>query len=166
MQTISDILDAYGYITSAAVLVGVIYIAYLIIKALAPILYRLGLGISKRKLAIFASGEFGSLKDMLKDSGIFKEKNLIQINKNDLDKAKEYTVFLVHWNEYKDKLDDILLLKSDNTALIIYAPQNEGIIDQQSLEKINSKRNSIIVNMRGRLLNDIFISMMTTGYVK
>ena len=34
------------------------------------------------------------------------------------------------------------------------------------IEKINSERNSIVVNFRGRLLNDILNCMITTCYKK
>ena len=63
-------------------------------------------------------------------------------------------------------IDNILKIKDDSDALIIYAPQEEGLIDRSILEKINLERNSIVVNFRGRLLNDILTCMITTSYVK
>ena len=81
-------------------------------------------------------------------------------------KAESATLKLVHWKPFKAQLDEILRIKSDSDAMIIYAPQKEGFIDDASLEKINSQRNAIIVNFRGRLLNDILTSMNTTSYEK
>lgn len=141
-------------------------VSFLCLRGVIPALYRLGRGISMRDIAVFAEGDnFIRLKDMLVDSGIFKSKRIHQIHKDSLDKAQGYSVFLVQYSHYRDELDDILNLKSDSTALIVYAPPNEVRIDDVGMNKINNKRNAIIVNMRGRLINDILISLITTSYV-
>ena len=115
-------------------------------------------------IAVFASTEYESLKAMLVDSKIFKANNIIQICKDSLKKAERETLFLVHWKEYQGVINDIISIKKDTTALIVYAPQHEGRIeDPEILTKINSQRNSIIVNFRGRLLNDIIVSLITTS---
>ena len=44
---------------------GFIYTIILIIKGVIPVWYRLGMGLSKRKIAVFATTEFDSLKDLL-----------------------------------------------------------------------------------------------------
>ena len=136
------------------------------IKGVIPVWYRLGRGLAQRKIAIFAENDYSSLKKMLVDSNLFQEKNIVQINKGDIKKAKNFSVFLVHWETFKYQIPVILSLKNDNTTLVIYAPVDEGSIDKDVLKEINLERNSIIVNFRGRLLNDIFVSMMTTGYAK
>lgn len=153
-----------GGIATLVMIAGFLYVAYLILRGVLPVWYRLGVGLSKRKVAIFALTEFESLKSMLVDSKLFKEKNIVQIQENSLQKAETFTLFLVHWRDFQDKIGDILALKKDYAALVIYAPQNEGIIEDPTLEKINSHRNAIIVNFRGRLLNDILISLVTTSY--
>lgn len=98
------------------------------------------------------------------DSKIFS--STIQINKDDINKAEKETIYLVYWNEFKENIDDILRLKKDSTPLIIYAPSKDGRIDDNDMEKINSHRNSVVVNFRGRLLNDILTSIITTSYDK
>ena len=50
--------------------------------------------------------------------------------------------------------------------MIIYAPQSEGFIDESVVNILNLQRNTIIVNLRGRLLNDTLVSMMTTSFKK
>jgi hypothetical protein len=57
-------------------------------------------------------------------------------------------------------------MKDATTPLIIYAPRDGWSIDSIDFDKINSHPNATIVNLRGRLLSDIVISMITTGYVK
>lgn len=137
---------------------------YLAWSGVLPVLYKLGKGISNREIAIFASGEYGSLKTVLMESKIFKEKNIKQVHKNHLSSSENNDIFLVHWSEYKENIDEILRFKKNRTALIVYAPQNEGRIPDDVMAKITSQPNSLVVNFRGRLLNDILISLMTTGY--
>ena len=103
---------------------------------------------------------------MLVDSHLFKPKNIVQIDRQSLKKAESVTLLLIHWKPFKAHIDEILRIKKDSAAMIIYAPQKDGFIDNGSLDKINAERNAIIVNFRGRLLNDILTSMITTSYEK
>lgn len=153
---------------STLFMVGVfLYSIYLVMRGIIPIWYRLGKGLAGRSIAVFAdTSEFNSLRDVLVDSKIFRSKNIHQMTVDSINKAEGYTVFLVHWNKYKDKIDDILRLKKDSTALVVYAPQNEGFIEPEKMNLINSHRNSIVVNFRGRLINDILVSLITTVYGK
>ena len=154
-----------GGVSTILIILSFCYTMFLVVKGVLPVWYRLGIGLSKRKIAIFASKEYESLKSMLVDSKIFKERNIMQVNENDLNKAANESIFLVHWKDYHHKIDDILRIKKDSTALIVYAPQNEGRIEPPDImEKINSHRNTIVVSFRGRLLNDIMVSLITTGY--
>ncbi len=171
MQTIISFFNhpffiIVGGITTSLAIVGTVYTLYLVIKGVLPVWYRLGMGLSRRKIAIFAEEEYNNLKSMLIDSNIFVSKNIVKIDKQSIKKAETITLLLVHWKCFEQEIDNILKIKKDSDALIIYAPQPEGRIDNNNLEKINSERNSIIVNFRGRLLNDILTCMMTTSYEK
>ena len=132
---------------------------------ISPALWRLGKGLACRKIAVFAeANNFNSLKNLLIDSNLFKEKNIIQIATNELKKAEKYSLFLAHWKSIASHLDSILSVKKDGTALLIYAPQEEGFISKEAIAKINEHRNVLVVNFRGRLLNDIVLSLITTSY--
>ena len=155
------ILGGIGTLVST---IGAVYIVVMVIRGVFPVLYRLGMGLSNRKIALFAENEFEALKSVLVDSKLFREKNIIKIDKKGLKKARPFSLLLVHWKPFEGELKNILDLKRDNAALIIYAPQSEGFIDKEMVEKINLERNTIIVNFRGRLLNDILTSMITTSY--
>ena len=155
-----------GGLTTLLAVAGLLYTIYLLTKGLLPVWYRLGMGLAKREIAVFATDEFANLKGMLTDSHLFKPKNIVHIDRESLKKAESATLILVHWKPFKAHIDEILRIKSDSDAMIIYAPQKEGFIDDASLEKINSERNAIIVNFRGRPLNDILTSMITTSYEK
>ncbi len=170
MQTLTEFFNQafftiFGGISTILIIMGGIYAIYLFLAGISPVLMRLGKGLSKRKIAIFADTDnFTNLKALLVDSKIFKEKNISHIDKNSLKKAEDITLMLIHWKSFEDKLDKILEIKKDSDALIIYAPQEDGRIDDQDMQKINEHRNTIIVNFRGRLLNDILVSMITTSY--
>ena len=171
MQTIIDFFTAPffvvlgGFITLVTVF-GFIYIVYLALAGILPVLYRLGVALSTKKIAVFADNKFDELKNILVDSQLFKSKNIIKIDSGSIKKAEYVSCYLVHYGAYKNSIDDIIDIKKDNYAMIIYAPQNEGKIDDDILTKLNSQRNTIIVNFRGRLLNDVLVSMITTTVTK
>jgi len=163
----APIIVIIGGISTLIMLSASVYTAYLIIKGVVPVWYRLGKGLSKRKIAIFAlSPQDNELRNLLIDSKIFLKDNIINVTDKELKKASEHTLLLVHYKPFKDCLDRIISNKKDEAALIVYAPRSEGDIDDETMMKINTERNSIIVNMRGRLINDILTCMITTGYEK
>lgn len=170
MQSIIDFFNHPIFIVLGGILILLMLLQmaitiYLFAKGIIPVWIRLGMGLSQRKIAVFAEGdEFGNLKSMLVDSGLFMESNVVKIHKNSIKKAENMTLFLVHWKSFESEIEDILEIKKDPVALVVYAPQSEGKIDTVKLNKINNQSNTIIANFRGRLLNDILISMITTSY--
>lgn len=167
MEYFIKILDVIGYGTTLIVVIALFVGIYKWITGISPALWRLGKGLASRKIAIFAESDgFTSLKNLLIDSNLFKERNIIQITGRELKKAANYTLLLAHWKSISSCLDAILSDKRDETALLIYAPQEEGLILKEDLVKINQHRNVIVVNFRGRLLNDIVTSLITTSYKK
>lgn len=131
---------------------------------ITPIVFRLGIAVWQRKVAIFGSVEkFESLKMSLIDSNIFKEKNIIHISSDNIDKAKDETIFLVDWETFGDKVEQIFSArKNDQTAIVIYAKPTS--IPQGIMNDIANRANTVVVNFRGRLLNDILTSLITTSY--
>ena len=158
------IIGFVGGVSTVWLIISLLYTLCLWSKGILPVWYRLGMALSKRKIAVFATTDFPNLRGMLVDSRLFAPSNIIQIDRASLKKAQSATLHLVHWKDFKMQLDDILRIKRDSDAIIVYAPQSEGLIDAANFDKINAERNAIIVNMRGRLLNDIFTSMITTNY--
>lgn len=161
-------LEILGIIETISWLVVLVFGVWGIIRGFLPVIIRLGKGLSKRKIAIFAKGDISkSLEDLLLDSNLFKQKNIKSITSiGDIGKAESVTIFLVYWVDWKDNIDRILEKKNDNTALIIYAPVDSGNIPQAQMRQISEQRNVTVTRFRGRLLNDIVISMITTTYNK
>ena len=151
-----------GALSTLFMIVSFIIIVFKLLKGTLPVWFRLGMGLSNRKIAIFAETEYQDLKDMLIDSKLFNKNNIIKIGKNSLHRAEQASLHLVHWQAFHEQINDILTIKKDKDALIIYCPGPDKI-DDEKVKLINQKRNIFLVNFRGRLLNDIFIAMMTTA---
>jgi hypothetical protein len=161
-----EFLDWIGRISSAIIVIGILVVIYGWSRGIIPAMVRLGNGFAKRKIAIFAKGDqFISLKDLLVDSKLFKAKNIIQVStKNDFGRAEQSTLYLVFWPDWQNELTEVLQSKKDGYVLIVYAPQEFGFIPKEQMSDLSSRRNVMITNFRGRLLNDIVVSMITTSY--
>ena len=153
-----------GGVLSLAAVLGLIAALYLSVTGVIPVLYRLGTSLSSRKIAIFADDKFTELESILVDSGLVKKRNIIKIDKASMKKADNISFFIVHYLPYKNSIDELISLKKDTDAMIVYAPQDEGYIENEIVTKINSQRNIVMANFRGRLLNDVLVSMMTTSF--
>lgn len=153
-----------GGLTVTLTFLGILYKVVCWFFGITPTVFRLGIALWKRKIAIFGTTEaYTSLKGSLVDSNIFKEKNIIQITTDNVDKAKDHTVFLVDWESYGDKIEQVFLArKNHQTAIVIYA--KPASIPQEKMSDIANRSNTVVVNFRGRLLNDILTSLITTSY--
>lgn len=168
MPSILEILAAIGIIETILLIFGFIWAIILWARGISPALYRLGNGLAKRKIAIFAKGDnLNSLKSLLCDSGLFWKKNIIEItNTNDHGKAEGASVYLVYWHDWVDDINQVLTMKPDQCALVVYAPYDKGRIPDEQMKNLDGKRFSAVTNFRGRLLNDIVTAMITTSYRK
>jgi len=165
--SIKDFFEFYGFVSTFILIIILIVGVVLWFKGILPVLFRLGNGLTKGKIAIFAKGDnLNSLKSLLLDSELFSEKNLIEIrSNNDFGKSEKSTLFLIFWHDWEERdIYEILNKKTDKTALVIYAPRDRGIISEENFKIINKERNVSIANLRGRLLNDIISSLITTSY--
>ena len=136
-------------------------------------LWRLGLGRWARKIAIVADDEtFNVLKIDLTASGIFREKNIKPITRKHLATVRNYSLVIVHYQSFSNEEDIRQLLnnKRSTCGMIFYYPEfNPATGDKipgKMIQEIGEKENTIVVNFRGRLLNDIIITLITTSYQK
>ena len=160
------ILDWVGRVTAVLFLLSIILVIYAWLKGILPALIRLGNGLSKRKIAIFAKGtNLQILVNLLEDTKLLNKRNLIDISSaDDIGRAERATLFLVFWDDWQDTIDEILHAKKDATALVVYAPTGPSSIPPDKFLELNKHRNVMVTNFRGRLLNDIVVSLMTSSY--
>jgi len=151
-----------GALTTLLVFLGFAYRIACWAFCIVPIALRFGIGLQKREVAIFGDDKaFADLKSCLIDSKIFKDKNIHQIR--DLGKAKGKTIFLVDWSSFGSDIEKVFdARKSDQVAVIIFA--NPGSIPQPAMTDIANRANTVVVNFKGRLLNDLLTSLITTSY--
>jgi len=133
---------------------------------ITPVMLRLGVGLARRRIAICADEEtYQSLKATLVDSGIFSEKNVLRILSTNIDKAKDETLYLVDWETFGDHIERVFVARANHqTPIVIYA--KPASIPHEKMASIANRANTVVVNFRGRLLNDILTSLMTTSYEK
>lgn len=131
---------------------------------ISPLVFRIGKALWRRKIAIIGNEQaFSSLKGCISDSGIFHDKNIIHILLDNLDKIKEQSLLLVDWETSGDQIDQIFQnRKNHQTAVIIFA--KAGSIPPEKMSEVASKSNTVVVNAKGRLLNDILTSLITTSF--
>ena len=160
------VLVIIGVIDTLVLIVIISYSIFLWARGVFPVLYRLGNGLAKRKIAIFAKGDnVESIKSLLSDSKLFKQNNIIKIvSRDDLGKVEEASAYLVYWPDWANEINEILNKKPDKCPMIVYAPYNKGRISGEQMQHLDSKRNTVVTNFRGRLLNDIVTAMITTSY--
>lgn len=139
---------------------------------ITPLIWRLGLGRWLRKIAIVANTEvYNQLKKDLVDSGIFREKNISPISSQSLAEVKDRDLLLVHYQSFSEQeIKTILANKKSKAGMVFYypefSPQSGKKIPDEMLKQITNKENTTVVNFRGRLLNDIITTLITTSYEK
>ena len=153
-----------GGLSTLLVIAGILYRISCWSFCIVPIAIRFGIGMHKREIAIFADDKaFGDLEECLTDSKIFKKKNIVLIRNGSIERAKTRTVFLVDWESFGSNIEKVFSLrKNEQTPVVIYA--KPGSIPQDQMSNIANRINVIVVNFKGRLLNDISTLLITTSY--
>ncbi len=155
-----DWADIFSHV--AAFVLGACAIV-LVAMGIVRVLFRMSWALSKNKIAIFSNvNGFDNIRQVLVDSGLFKKKNIHHIDQGRVMAAASMDLFVLHWPCFKEKIDDVLSIKKDAVGLVVYAPQEDGRVTEDNIEKLNQHRNVALVNFRGRLLQDVFVSTITT----
>lgn len=172
-MTIYDLFTHPGFVIISGILtlfllISIVSSVIAFFTGIWPVWFRLGTGLANRNIAVLADNtKFNELKALLVESGIFKEKNITQIfHGGEIKKASDITLLLVYWKDFNKEIDDIISNKKHAAALIVYAPHEDGRLLPDEMNKLSSHRNTILVTFKGRLLNDIVSSVITTAYKK
>jgi len=162
------LLQLVGYTRTVLFIFATLFAIVTWWTGVLPALWRLGNGLARRKIALFARGDnLTSLKALLLDSGLVKSKNIIEIARpEDLGRGDAASLYLVYWHDWAAEIDAILNKKPDKCALIVYSPYDKEKIPTDQMKKLDGKRHTAVTNFRGRLLNDLVASMITTSYEK
>ena len=148
------------------------------------VLARLGTGLQSRKISVIAdSAEYTPLKKDLKDTGVFRENNIRRLKPEDVDTPEKAAaelsdesllIFIYTAPPQKEDqsaeaealrkrqkllLGNILEKKNPKAGLIVYAKTNL----EEMYTTAGNVSNTVIVNTKGRILNDLLNLMMTTS---
>lgn len=162
----------FGGVSATIVLLGFVLNFVFWSLGIWPLLWRLGFGRWARKITIVAKVEvFNQLKKDLVDSGIFRESNISQITSQSLAEVKDSDLLLVDYQSFnEEQIKTILGNKKARAGMVFYFPQfssrNGSRISDEMFKEISDKENTTVVNFRGRLLNDIITTLITTSYEK
>ena len=171
MNIIQPVIDFFnhpifiivGGITVLAAVLGLFCRITCITLGVSPLVFRMGKALWLRKIAIIGDADaYSSLQGCIVGAGIFKENNIIHIPVNNIDEVKAHTILLVDWKTSSDQINYIFTVRQHHTAVIIFA--EAGSIPQETMREIGNKPNTVVVNFKGRLLNDIFNSLLTTSF--
>lgn len=164
------ILEIIGGITAIISLIGLFYVIICWFLGITPLLRRLGLGRWFRKVYIAAQGDsYENLSSDLIDSGVFREKNINQITSESIAKIKDSDLILLDYNSFKeDEIKKIISNKKSKAGLVVYFPikTGSGRIGDEIMELINNEPHTVLVNFRGRLINDLLVTLLCTSYDK
>lgn len=171
MSDIRLFFEIVGAITIIVSISSFFYMVACWILGIAPIVRRLGLGRWYRRVFIAAEGDsYSSLKTDLTDSGVFRERNINQITSKSLNKIKTADLTLVHYQSFtEDQIKNMINNKRNGAGLIFYFPEYNpptNIVPAQVMKLMNSEPQTILVNMRGRLINDLLVTLLSTSYDK
>lgn len=171
MLIIKTLLEAIGLVTTAVAVI--LFFAAVVgwFLGVGPLLYRLGLGRWRRKVSILADGNrFSTLKADLIDSGVFREKNIDHLTEHDLAKVKDCNLLLLHYESFTaNQIKTIIAHKKSEAGLVVYFPEFDPptkMIPKDITRLINNEPHTVLANFRGRLINDILVTLLSTSYEK
>lgn len=168
IHDIAIALEVVGAITAIISILGLFYVVVCWFLGITPMLRRLGLGRWFRKVYIAAKGEaYNNLRSDLIDSGVFREKNIHQITSKSIAKTKNSDLTLLDYKSFsEDEVKRIISNKQSRAGLVVYFPGGSGRIADDVLTLINNEPHTVLVNFRGRLINDLLVTLLSTSYVK
>lgn len=154
----------YGGISICITLLSILYVFICWAIGISPVLIRLGLGLWQREIAIISNANaFSELKGILSYTKIFK--NIVHINPKNHEESKDKNLVIVDWESANKYVSEVIGERTSiNTPIIIFA--KPATIPNEIMSVIANKPNIVVVNFKGRLLNDVLTCLITSSYKK
>lgn len=170
MEWIKTALEIIGLVTTAVAVFGFFGVVLSWLLGISPLLYRLGLGRWRRQISIAANADnYSALKADMVDSGVFRDKNINHIDKQGLSKVKDANLMLVDYGSFTEQqIKTIIGNKQSSAGMVVYFPgfSPTNRIPDDIAKLINNEPHTVLVNFRGRLINDIITTLLSTSYEK
>lgn len=167
MEGIRLFFEIVGMITTSVMIISGVMLFFGWFFGILLVMKRLGLGRWYRKALIVSTNDGGqNLKKDLVDSGVFREKNITIANDSNLADIKESSLILYDYWKLPECINDVLRNKQKGAGLVVYSPANNKRMSPDVVEMVNKEPFTVLVNMRGRLVNDMLVTLMSTSYDK
>ena len=168
IQSIRLFFEIIGAVTIIIAIVGGLATFFGWTMGIFMVMKRLGIGRWYRRVLVVSDISHGaSLKEDLINSGVFREKNIKVIGEQNISDVKNSDLILLdYWSISPEKSLVAIANKQSHAGLVVYSPMKNGRIADEVTERINDEPFTTLVNMRGRLVNDLLITLMSTSYDK
>lgn len=157
-------LGTIGTVASWALTIGFIALA---IMGLVKPAFRFGKGIAWKKVFIVADGETGTeIQCDLERSGLIKPKNILTKTKGQTGDLNHARLIILDYGYLGN--EDVLRIvsnKNPDCGILVYAKPGT-IIEHEDMATLNLFQHVSIVNMRGRLVNETLLLMLSTSFTK
>lgn len=172
------VVDNVSMVITIVTILLFLYALFITIYHLLPLLWQFGRAMWKSKVAICANSDrYNEIKNSLKDSYAFQRKKICHFTPNCIDHdVTRYSVIVIDWqslliideesnqNDNKESESCVIRIlktrKSKETSIIILSLP--GKIPNDLMKAISEYSQVTIVNAKGRLANDVFLSLLTT----
>lgn len=168
IQTVRLFFEVIGVLTIVATFVAGFMTFFGWLTGVSLVMKRLGLGRWYRKVLIVGKeSETKSLRRDLEDSGVFRKSNIDEVDGRNLTDIKQASLILLdYWSLTEGQVSTVLANKQKQAGLVVYSPMGKGRIPDEISATINNEPFTTLVNMRGRLVNDLLITLISTSYDK
>jgi hypothetical protein len=173
METLKLVFDGIRDLGALISVLGFIWGLYKWFTDSWPLFLRLNHPKTK-KIAIHSNDGSGirKIRLSLKSSGLYAEKNIQSVSFSDAVSIKDSDVHLIDWESLRltEKPDEWLMnllknqRKSEKCAAIVYAPDKR--LPDDLYADIAEMPNVSVCNQRGRMTNDLLVSILVADASK
>lgn len=158
-----SLIGPIGTIASLALAIGFVVLG---VMGLVKPAYRFGIGIAWKKVFIVADGNTRQeLQGDLERSGIIRKRNILEKTDGQIsDLAAARLIILEYGYLGEEKIQNIVSNKCSDCGVLIYAKPRE--ISDESMSRLNRSQHVSVVNLRGRLVNEILLLLISTSFAR
>lgn len=145
----------------------VLAVVVMIVGNLAKPLWRFGKARWKKPILIYGNSEqYGSLKKDFVATGIVRERNVSRADADHMGEiAEAWTIVICADGIEDDDVIRILEAKPPRCAALVYAPPNRRL-GPAAYKECNMREHVAVCNMRGRLTDELILTLFTTSFKK
>lgn len=161
-EILNTTVAVIGWVTAFILLASFVLALFAWFKGVLKPIYRLGLGLSRKKITVVAGIEdCESLINLVQNSRIFGTTITKICSREDAEDIRRADVILFKYSGSPFTLSEVLNKKNPEASIVIYAKPGE-IREPTEWSLMDEYRNISVCNLKGRLLNDLLTLMMTT----